>query len=255
MQTALVFHSSYPASVFFAWTNFVATFVLYNLQRIYQSTKEPKSVRMQWYDRNKKILLTFIFVFVSLYFTFFKDHYAHFLEGLLAYIPISIISIAYFMPPFNLRKIPILKVFIIGFVWLASSVLIPLMYKDYTFVGFETLGLKELEYIGAQFLFISALCIPFDVKDYENDRQGSIKTLPVHFGISAAKKIAVVLFLIYIILANDGTQFIAYLIPGLGGAFLTTYSSDKKHRHYFYILIDGLIILQFALFFFLFNGK
>ena len=251
LQTALVFDSALPASIFFAWTNFVATFILYNFQRIYESTKEPKSERMLWYDRNKKILFTLMLVFASLYFNFFKDHYDKFIEGLIAYVPISILSIAYFMPPFNLRKLPVLKIFIIGFVWLFSSSVIPLMYEDHTFVCLKNIGSKELEYIIAQFLFISALCIPFDIKDLENDRQSSVRTLPVHFGISKAKKIGVVLFLLYIILANDGAQFIAYLIPGLLGAILTMYSHDKKHRHYFYVLIDGLIILQFVLFFFL----
>ena len=106
LQTALVFDSTYSASIFFAWTNFVATFTLYNLQRIHQSTKEPKSVRMQWYDRNKKLLLTLMFLFLGLYFSFLKDHYEQFLVGLIAYVPISLLSIAYFMPPSIYERCP-----------------------------------------------------------------------------------------------------------------------------------------------------
>lgn len=255
LQTQLVFDATLPASNFFAWTNFVATFCLYTIQRLYTSTKHSNSERMQWYLKNRKALFTLMAVFILLYFSFFIKHFVTFKEGIIAYGFVSLLSVFYFIPPFHLRAKPYLKIFIIGFVWTTCAVIIPLMYRDYTFVLFENINAEEFYYILAQFLFISALCIPFDIRDVKNDRQDSIKTLPVHFGISTAKKIGFILLVIYILLANDGKQFIAYFVSGLLGILLTVLSNDRRHPYYFSVLVDGLIIVQFALYVFLFAGN
>lgn len=255
LQTALNFHYSGPSAAFFAFTNFVSTFTLYNLQRVYQSTKPNTHNRLIWYERNRRLLFTLILIFASLYFIVFKVNYNIFMEGLLFYIPAAVLSLFYFLPPFALRRLPIFKIFFIALVWVITSIYIPLMYNDSSFSFTANLNKNEIAYLIAQFCFIAALCIPFDIRDYENDRQNLIRTLPVHFGLSTSKTIGIVLLLVYMVMAQNVQQAIVYFVTGTLGIVLTIYSSQHKHRYYFSVLVDGLIIVQFILFTFLFSGQ
>jgi len=255
LQTALIFKYSASATSFFAITNFISTFILYNLQRIYQSTKPHSDSRLFWYDRYKKSLFTIMLVFLSLYVSIFQHNYLVYKEGLLLYIPIVVLSLFYFLPPFVFRKAPLVKILIIAFVWVYSSIFIPLTYSDHVFVLFSNLHKNELAYLLAQFCFIAAICIPFDIRDIESDRQYSVKTLPVHFGLSKAKTIGMVLLILFMALAQDTTQAMAYFVTGGSGILLTYFSSQHKHRYYFSVLVDGLIILQFVIFTFLFTNQ
>lgn len=255
LQTALNFHYSGPSAAFFAFTNFISTFTLYNLQRVYQSTKPNTHNRLIWYERNRRVLFTLILVFASLYFIVFKANYAVFTEGLLFYIPAAILSLFYFLPPFAFRRLPIFKIFFIALVWVVSSIYIPLLYNDSSFSLSENLHKNEITYLLAQFCFIAAICVPFDIRDIENDRQNSIKTLPVHFGLSTSKTIGIVLLLLYMVLAQNVQQAIVYFVTGTLGIILMIYSTQHKHRYYFSVLVDGLILVQFILFAVLFNGQ
>jgi 4-hydroxybenzoate polyprenyltransferase len=247
LQTALAFHTSETAAAFFGITNFIATFSLYNLQRIYQSTKPYTDHRLAWYQRNKKYLFTLILVFISLYYSVFINNYIVFKNGLLLYLPAGALSVVYFLPPFALRRMPVSKIFLIGGVWAYTSVFIPLLYNESVF-SFSNIGVSELSYIIAQLFFIAAICVPFDIRDFENDRQNSIKTLPVQFGLGKSKTIGIVVLLAYIFLAQNTTQFAVFGITGLLGILLIYFSYEHKHRYYFSVLVDGLIILQFVLY-------
>lgn len=254
VQTALLFNSSASSASFFALTNFVCTFMMYNLQRIYQSTKPHNKPHLKWYERHKRLLFTMMLLLGSLYALILIVNFKAFQEGLLLYLPVGIISLFYFLPPFNLRRLPISKIFFISIVWVISSIFIPLLYDDMVFKGFSNLHQNEIFYIIAQFCFISSLCIPFDIRDIENDKQNLIKTLPVQLGLSKAKTIGIILMVIYMVLAQNTKQGLVYLICGIIGVILTIYSSQHKHRYYFSVLVDGLIIVQFLFFAFLFTN-
>ena len=246
LQTALHFNYSYGAAAFFSLTNFVSTFVLYNLQRLYQSTKTNASERLNWYKNKRRLLFTFMFVFIALYYLVFKVNFSVYSNGILLYIPVGILSLFYFLPPFALRRLPFFKIFLIGLVWVCSSVIIPLLYKDLAF-SYTHFSWNEYAYILAQFLFISAICIPFDIRDAENDKQLGIKTLVVTQGLSQAKSIGVVLLLAYMSLAQNSIQLLVYMLTGLPALALMLYSATHRHRYYYAVLVDGLIILQFVL--------
>lgn len=247
LQTALAFHASETAAAFFGITNFIATFSLYSLQRIYQSTKPYTDHRLAWYHRNKKILFTLILVFISLYYSIFINNYVVFKYGLLMYLPAAAFSVIYFLPPFALRRMPVSKIFLIGGVWAYTSVFIPLLYNEGVF-SFSNIGFGETSYIVAQLLFIAAICVPFDIRDMENDRQNSIKTLPVQFGLGKSKTIGIILLLTYVFLAQNTIQFTVFGITGLLGILLIYFSFEHKHRYFFSVLVDGLIIFQFVLY-------
>lgn len=254
VQTAIAFNYSANAAAFFAATNFLSTFSLYNIQRIYQSTKSNASERLAWYKKNTRLLFTLILVLASLYYLIFKVNYHAFMIGLLCYLPAAIFSVFYFLPPFTLRRTPFFKIFFIAMVWIVTSILIPLFYDGTVFSGFKHLQYKEYAYLLSQFCFIAAICIPFDIRDIGNDRKQQIKTLPVSFGLGISKNTGLLLLLIYMVLAQNTQQLIANFITGVLGMLLIYYSTEHKHRFYFSVLVDGLILLQFALYLFLFAG-
>lgn len=255
IQTAIAFNYSANAAAFFAATNFLSTFSLYNLQRIYQSTKSNVSARLLWYKNNTRLLFTLILVFASLYYLIFKVNYQAFTIGLLCYIPAAAISVFYFLPPFNLRRLPYFKIFYIALVWMATSILIPLFYDGTVFSGFKHFQLKEYAYLFSQFCFMAAICIPFDIRDISSDKKQQVKTLPVSFGLGFAKNTGFLLLLAYMALAQNTPQLIANFITGVLGMVLLYYSTEHKHRFYFSVLVDGLIVLQFALYLFLFASN
>lgn len=255
LQTAVVFNYAANAAAFFATTNFIATFSLYNLQRIYQSTKQLKAPRLQWYSQNKRLLFTLIFVFTSLYYLVFKENYVAFKVGILAYIPAAIFSLLYFLPPLALRRLPYFKILFIAVIWVYTGVIIPLMYSNTMLTAFTNFHANEYTYLIAQFCFIAAICIPFDIRDVENDKKQGIKTLPAHIGLSTAKKIGILLLLCYMVLSQNTQQLIVNFIVGVTGMILVHFSTEHKHRYYYSVLVDGLIILQFVLYLFLFAGN
>jgi hypothetical protein len=246
LQTALFFNYSAAASAFFGLTNFVSTFVFYNLQRLYQSTKTQASERLNWYRNHRRVLFTLMFVFISLYFLVFKVNLKVFAYGLILYVPVAILSIFYFMPPFALRRLPFIKIFFISLVWTISGVLLPLLYNEYNF-SIRHLGKEEYAYVAAQFLFIAAICIPFDIRDSENDRYTGVRTLVITQGISQAKSIGIMMLLGYMSLSQNTTQLLVYVLCGLPAIALLIYSATHRHRYYYSVLVDGLIVLQFLL--------
>lgn len=254
IQTAITFNYSANAAAFFAATNFLSTFSLYNLQRIYQSTKSNANPRLAWHQNNKRLLFTLMFVLASLYYLIFKVNYQAFKMGLLCYIPAAIFSVFYFLPPFTLRRMPFFKIFFISMVWVVTSILIPMFYDGTVFSGFKHFEFKEYAYLLSQFCFIAAICIPFDIRDIRSDKKHQVKTIPVSFGLGFAKNTGLLLLLIYMVLAQNTPQLIANFITGVLGMVLMYYSTEHKHRFYFSVLVDGLILLQFALYLFLFAG-
>lgn len=246
LQTALHFDYSYNAAAFFSLTNFVSTFILYNLQRLYQSTKTHASERLNWYNRHRRLLFTLMLILLTLYYRVFTLNYQAFSAGLLIYLPVAAISVFYFLPPFALRRLPFFKIFIIALVWICSGVVIPLFYQELVFLpGHYTW--ESSTYILAQFLFIAAICIPFDIRDAENDKQLGIQTLVVTQGLSKAKRIGVLLLLAYMSLAQNSTQLLIYFLTGFPAIVLMLYSATHRHRYYYSVLVDGLIVWQFVL--------
>lgn len=252
LQTAVVFNYSANAAVFFAVTNLIATFSLYNLQRIYQSTKPHNSSKLNWYAKNKRLLFTLIFVFVSLYYLILKVNIAAFKTGILLYLPAAIFSLFYFLPPFKFKRFPYFKIAFISLIWVFTSVAIPLMYSNTVFSFIGNFHKNELIYLTVQFCFIAAICIPFDIRDLSVDKKLEIKTLPVHLGIGKAKTIGLILILLYISLIQNQQQMVINFIIGILSIVLIYFSAENKHRFYFSVLVDGLIVLQFILYLLLF---
>ena len=84
---------------------------------------------------------------------------------------------------YNLRKIGWLKPFIIGFTWAGLVTIYPVLFYDITnkldYKFDQVGGLLFLK----NFMFISVLCIMFDIRDYAGDYISRLKTFVVGVGL------------------------------------------------------------------------
>lgn len=154
----------------------------------------------------------------------------------------ELLSTLYYLPPFNFRKYGYIKPFLISLVWIASCVVVPLFEN-------KLLDINSVWFIVSQFLFIAYLCILFDIKDADDDFISGVNTYANKFGLLITKIITISLIIAMVLcslLFNHHTipLLIVSIIVGIISIIFTGISSDKRHPFFYYLWIDGLILLQ-----------
>jgi len=168
---------------------FFATFISYNFQRIIFHNRSNKSPLISCYNSNKKLIYFFLgFSLLIFLYLFFNLN----VSTKIAVILLSLISILY---PFGLRNIPYLKIFLIAASWSISTVLLT-YFENNLFID-QRFYLE----IFARFFFILGITIPFDVRDLKFDNR-KLKTIPIVFGFTDSKKIALFFLFIYILISS-----------------------------------------------------
>lgn len=220
----------------------LSTYLQYNLQRGYMITQQNVYTdRSQWLIKNKKIMLVSngLALLVILFLCWS-------LSAASIYIMIGaeIISTLYFMPPFNLRKYGYFKPFMISAIWVISCVVVPLIENK--LISIEP-GMAWY-FVGAQFLFISVLCLLFDINDAESDKRNGVSTYANRLGANITKSLGALLlvassFLIHFAF-TDKHRILTYVAFMLVCMILVLLTKKGRHAFYFYLLIDGLLIMQ-----------
>ena len=93
---------------------FFGTFLSYNYQRIMFHLKLKKKLSNSWLVRNNKLIFLIVVASTIFLFCFFK------LKNITKLMVILVSSVSLFYP--ILRKIPLLKIFLISFSWAFSTV-------------------------------------------------------------------------------------------------------------------------------------
>lgn len=251
-QGGLIFERAIQPCFLFALVNFLAAFFLYNTQRIFQSFKATSDERLLWYSRNKKYIYTIAFVFILVFTRLTYTILTTYKESFFLYGITGIISLIYFLPPFELRKKPFLKSFYIALAWVLVCVVLPFLYNEENYEGPGHFNKDQWLYILSQFCFIAAICMPFDIRDIEKDRTEGVRSIPVIIGIKKSKIVAITLMLIYLVLAFFIEIKSLVFVRGLvfvASVLVIVFSEPQRHRFYFIYLADGLIILQSVLLF------
>lgn len=170
------------------------------------------------------------------------------------------VSFGYLFPIFfiankklNFRNIKGLKLFLIAFVWALSVVLLPVLAAGNFIPKREILIL-----ISKQFLLFAAITIPFDVRDFFEDKASNLKTLPIIYGAKKAYWLAIILLLLNLVLVFcfksslfEGSFFASIITPIIAGLIIMQAGLNKK-QYYYYLYLDGILILQY-LFLVLYN--
>lgn len=239
---------------------FCGTFFLYNLQRLpaaFQKVDIARTFRRHsWNTENRKLLLGISVVAAALAGWAWLRLYHR--TQLISVIPAAL-SVAYAFPSIywrgkwiKLREIPGVKIFIVGLVWGMSCVWVPAAADD----SYPQWTSPEVNaWMLACSLMIVAITIPFDIRDlfYDGDK---LKTLPAIFGLRKVKAIGIVLMLLSVLgvgiadnisaLVNHH-QVIIYACWTLITCAVIAYSQPKHHEYYYSFLIDGLMILLWAM--------
>lgn len=148
---------------------------------------------------------------------------------------------------FSLREVKGLKIFLIALVWSISVVYLPALEAN-------EMASKNLFLLWVQqFLFIVAITIPFDVRDLLEDTQNKIATIPTMFGESKAYLIS--LFMLFgfliLILIGDGLNFSINFFALFSSLLITSWlifkSKRVKNEVYYYLYLDGTLLLQYIL--------
>lgn len=223
----------------------LATYLQYNVQRGYYIVNHSNliSPRSQWTIRHKKIMgLSIVGSLVVLLFLCNKLSWLSI--GIMA--GAEIISTLYYLQPFNLRRHGYIKPFLISAVWVISCGLVPLIEN-------QLLTLHSVWFLASQFVFISVLCLLFDIKDNDTDYISGVNTYANKFGVTATKVMCALLVLIgftcFYMFKNDSQSLTGSVILRLLLLLTIVYTNDKRHSFYYYLWVDGLLILQTILFF------
>lgn len=169
---------------------------------------------------------------------------------------LGVLSFAYSLPilPFTQKKRlkdwGLLKLVLLALVWSFVTVLIPMVYWQKHFQDYE------VEFF-MRFCFMIPLCIAFDIRDMETDKQHKIFTIPNAIGIQNTYRLIDFFLFLFGVLAI--WQFFRYPLPfRLLSAFLIiifskvaiTFSKKASTDIYYLFIIDGMM-LMYAFFIFL----
>ncbi len=175
------------------------------------------------------------------------------IKVLMALAPIAAITVFYSFPLFKkrnfifrLREIPLLKIFLIAFVWSAVTILLPVIHSELQFERSE-LWWMFIE----RFVFVFAITIPFDIRDMAVDRLSGIHTIPLMLGAKRASHIAVAGLLVFMLLAvfhyrGEDRWYIlaAFIITAIITLYFITNKKLQGSKYYYYGLLDGTMVLQ-----------
>lgn len=239
----------FPIPVNFANNSYLvfillSTYLQYNVQRGYMiNPSNAHTERSQWLLKHKKIMLYSISGCL-LIVLFLCNNLSWTSIGIM--VVAEVLSTLYYLPPFNFRKHGYIKPFLISSVWTISCCLVPLIEND-------LLTSHSVWYLVSQFCFISVLCLLFDIKDLEQDYMTGVNTYANKFGITITKFISVcsviIAFTCFYNFKHDTNSIIASLLLRLLIIGTILFTNDKRHCFYYYLWVDGLMIMQMVLFF------
>lgn len=232
---------------------FFATFFEYNLHRLITVISNSKSLegdKHKWVKSNPK----FFFTVVALSFAGFLISIALAKkEVIFTLAPIAMITLFYSLPVFKrdvflfrLREIPMLKIFLISFVWSAITILLPIIQ---TGLPYDRLHVSLM--LAERFLFVFAITIPFDIRDLVIDKESGLKTIPVLLGEKWSLRISNMALMLFALLCfyhyastNEWFLVIAFILSALTTLFFINNQKMKQMHHYHYGLLDGTMLLQ-----------
>ena len=220
------------------------------------STGEGREARNKWMSRHKRIY--YVLIIVSLAIVAFQLFHMP-IRAWLVFIPVAILGAGYTFPIIptrsgrkRLRDIYWLKTFWIAFAFSCLTTFLPVLFSEHA----HALLQPEVLFIFFRgFLFLFAICIPFDIRDMQFDKKKGVLTLPVRFGAGASIFMAMGLLLIFIVLtAIDFLYFnldlraaFALALSAILTMLLLPLSKNKQYSLLFPLLYDSALPVQWIL--------
>lgn len=234
---------------------FTGTVIVYNLHRLISLPKKERETHSQmhtWMQNHKKLLIGFL-VFLGLHCI--AAYLLLNIESQLILAGLFLIALFYAIPFYafkgkkvRIRDFGILKPFILGITWATVTVVLPYFNSEQIISPLDLLLI-----FSERFLFISALCIPFDIRDLKFDKKSMLhSSLPNRIGIHKSIVLAKYLFLAfsalsifhYSFLQNQHFFSVASLISAGSILYLLRGDIRDKKEYFYTFYLDGGIIVQ-----------
>ncbi len=231
-----------PHKLYYGIFALLGTFIVYNFQRLVKHHQTPnKSPHLQWVNKHYKgLLFSTIVASIGFVFSLFQVIKWNTETYILAAIVMAI-CIFYIVPikRRNLREIPFIKIHLISIVWVFILAFFPLINERHNEWNNWIFG-------ASHYLYILAICIPFDIRDLVHD-ENTQKTIPQVLGLQSAKTIAILCLIAFIILGYYFMPQLAesklFLIAVFVQVFLVYFTTRTRDYLYFGGAIDGAILL------------
>lgn len=220
---------------------FFSTLLVYNFHRLYKDQfyfEKNISKRMMMFKNQKVPLVILCLVsFIICLYVFMMEFYW---KDVLILIPFVLISLWYVVPlPMSLktlRELPFVKSFLVAFVWMYMTVIFPLKHYDIV------LSSETIEYALMVFLFITAITLPFDIRDRQVD---NIKTVPIAIGDHHTMILSELLMFLYcLIIVQANFYSWKLLFSAIIFVIVIAFSNKKRGEFYYIGVLDGLPLLQ-----------
>ncbi len=254
-------------SILYYLSLFCGTVIYYTYA--YQGQAAPNIIneRILWYKKHNRLIsisqLLLLFGFIISFLLFIKKHINNFqslsIYTLVLLLLFPLVAVLYYGgmstsgKHYNLRRQGWLKPFVIGFVWSGIVTVYPCIVSSFEHnLNYYLTILNGLLFI-KNFLFISVLCIMFDIKDYADDSNKQLKTFVVRVGLRKTiffillplSIIGFGLFLSYAMLLNFCTTRILFNTVPFVLLISVAYSMYKRKSIFYYLsVIDGLMIIK-----------
>ncbi len=232
---------------------FFATLFDYNLHRLITVLTNKEALNAPKHSWVKQKLLIFYAVVVMSIIGFLWSVSMMDKKVLFTLFPMALVTIFYSVPILKskqtilrLREIPGLKIFLISFVWSASTILLPIIKSSNNY-NIATI----IAMLTERFLFVFAITIPFDIRDMEADAKHKLKTIPLLLGKKKAMisaNLSLVLFIAVCILHYNTFNLMwlncAFSLSAVSTLFFMNNKKLQSHPYYHYGILDGTLLLQ-----------
>lgn len=253
-------------SVFYYLLVFAFTVLYYTKAYITDNAHNSSNVRTVWYATNNKLIY---YCQLALYLLAAVCGIILFPLKEIAFITVQQWLIIAFFPAaalmyygiennkytraFNLRNIGWLKPFMIGLVWAGLVTVYPVLYYCIVHkISYNITGVKVFLFI-KNFMFVTVLCILFDIKDYATDHNYRLKTFVVKSGLrktifSIVIPLSIIglgSFLIYAVIRHFSIMKILINTIPFILLILVAYSLHNRRSIFYYlVIIDGLMLVK-----------
>ena len=238
--------------IYFIFSSTLTLYILHGLVGLYKNKVDGFFERFQFVKQFKYIFgIAFL---ISASFSFYCFIFLQLSIRYLLIIPILISSI-YTLPIINgkqLRDFPFIKIFLIAISWSIICTLIPIYQSsmNQTEIWVWTISTG---------LYVFAITIPFDIRDFEIDKKFGTITLPTKFGILPSIRFAHISLLIsgilFLYLMKDdhinAIAGIAFLVSLLIAIPMVARTRPNSSEFYVSGWIEGLLMLPMFLYFLL----
>lgn len=240
LTAGLLRYAGVEQNELYGWFSALATFTVYNGQRLYKSRANQSTPWLQWVSQNQVLLWTL--VGISCAAACFMLYLIGHLSANAAFLLVlgGLISLFYVVPlgRYSLRELPYVKIHLIAFTWAALLVAFPLLNEGFT-AGVLWISV-------AHYFYVLAVAIPFDIRDLKYDSKNQ-KTIPQTLGVANSKGLAVILLLFFLVMIGMynvsflfNPVFILAVVVQIGFVLLI---HEKRSDFYCAVGIDGSISL------------